>query len=313
MWKILGALLIVACMPLSSVADEDIGTLLQNVSVNITCTDNYGSERAQGSGTLIVREIEGKKTAWILTAHHVVEDSRKVTTVIVDGTEKKRVTYKDVEMVQEIVENGRVGGSDRYYAKVVSVDPERDIALLRVRVTGKIEKGVTFYLEDKIPPPGTLLYHCGAPGGKEIGGTCSLTDGIVSRIGVLIPKYGGSEHGVFDQTTCSSIGGSSGGLVALRKDGKWVGMITLGLEQTDSFNWVVPIRSVREWAKEIKVEWLLNPKIKPPTEKELEKIPLENSKLQLSKNKKNDAEKEPTPAIQTDIPPCFRQLIKSGV
>ena len=120
-----------------------------------------------------------------------------------------------------------------------------------------------------------MIFHAGAPGGKEIGGSASLTGGLISRIGVRIPEFGGSEHGVFDQTDTAALGGSSGGLIALRDDGRWIGMITLGLTGGDSFHWIVPIRSVREWAKEIDVEWLLDPTHPRPAEKDLDSIPLE--------------------------------------
>jgi hypothetical protein len=72
------------------------------------------------------------------------------------------------------------------------------------------------------------------------------------------------------------MGGSSGGMVCLAKDGSWIGMITLGLSGGGNFHWMVPIRNVRKWAKEAKVEWLLDPKAKAPTEEQVKAITLEN-------------------------------------
>ncbi|KKK96654.1 hypothetical protein LCGC14_2660570, partial [marine sediment metagenome] len=139
------------------------------------------------------------------------------------------------------MENGRVVGESRADAKIISVDSTRDLALLRIRQSDFSKVGAKFYLDESISSAGTLIYHCGAPGGKEIGGTCSLTTGIVSRIGVRIPSFGGAEHGIFDQVDCAALPGSSGGLVALQKDGKYIGLITLGLEGSDNFHWMVPM------------------------------------------------------------------------
>jgi S1-C subfamily serine protease len=273
---------------------EPIGPYLQSISVNLRCPSQSGSTGTQGSGTIYLSPIDGKPSAWILTAHHVVEKLREVKTVIgSDGEERKQVRYRDAEMIQESVEEGRGVGEQRYDAKVVSVDPRRDIALLRVRKSTFTDVGAKFYLDDEIPYPGTALFHCGAPGGKEIGGTCSLTEGIVSRIGVRIPEFGGAQHGVFDQTDCAGREGSSGGLVALRTDGRWIGMITLGLRGGDSFHWLVAARSVLEWSREIGVEWLLNPKLPRPSEEDVKKIPLELNPAGFAAAEKKAA---PTPA-----------------
>jgi hypothetical protein len=93
---------------------------------------------------------------------------------------------------------------------------------------------------------------------------------------VRIKEFGGSEHGVFDQTDTAALGGSSGGMICRADTGTWAGMITLGLRQSgDNFHWVVPIRSVRAWAKDANIEWLLDPKGKRPSQEEIDKIPLE--------------------------------------
>jgi S1-C subfamily serine protease len=260
-----------------AVAEEKqaVGPFLQKISVNVCCPQG-GSSKVEGSGTVFRSDVKEGAASWVLTAHHVVEDLREVKTVIdSDGTEKKQVRYRDAQVIQEQVAGGRGVGEVKFDAKVISVDPRRDIALLRVRLGDFAKETVVFYLTEEIPPPGTEVYHCGAPGGKEIGGTCSLTVGIISRQGVRIPEFGGAEHGVFDQTDCAALGGSSGGLIALKENGNWIGMITLGLQGGDSFHWIVPIRSVKEWAGEVGVEWLLDPTKPRPTEQEVGKIPLE--------------------------------------
>ena len=263
---------------------EPVGPMLQEVSVNVLCETSPGYG-AQGSGTIFLSDVfadENIETAtpaaFILTAHHVVEDLRDVTTVIGPGGEtRKAIRYADAQIIQEQVESGRTVGEVKYDAKIINVDSRRDIALLRVRKGDFTASGASFYLRESIPVAGTEIYHCGAPGGKNLGGTSTLTGGIISRIGVRIPGFGGgSEHGIFDQTDTAALGGSSGGMVALKSNGRWVGMITLGLRSGDNFHWIVPARSVRAWAEEINVMWLFDKSLPRPTERDIGVIVLEN-------------------------------------
>jgi len=255
-------------------ADEAIGPMLQRTSVNVYCSTSYGGG-AQGSGTIFLTQVDGQPAAFIITANHVVDGLREVHKAIISGSSKQVVSYRDAQVIQEQVEEGRTVGEIKYDAKVINVDTRRDIALLRVRKGDFSDVGASFYLGE-ILPVGTEIYHCGAPGGKDLGGTSSLTAGIISRIGVRIPDFGGgSELGIFDQTDTAALGGSSGGMIARKSDGKWIGMITLGLQSGDNFHWLVPVRSVKEWAEEIEIMWLLDPTLDRPTEADLEKIPLE--------------------------------------
>lgn len=257
---------------------QNVGPKLQATSVNIKAKGGYGS--AQGSGTIFLVPRHPKKgdrqVAFILTAEHVIDGLREVKTAIVDGKERKVVRYNDAQIVQEVgnENNSRMVGDKSLDAKVRSVDPTRDIALLQVRAVGEFTESGEFCTEE-VHVAGTKIFHCGAPGGSDLGGSASLTAGIVSRTGVRIADFGGSEEGVFDQLDCSGLGGSSGGMVCLQDGGEWVGMITLGLNGGDSFHWMVPVRSVREWAKEAGTEWLLDPNGKLPSDAELDEIPLE--------------------------------------
>ena len=270
---LLALLLALACS-YATAANVTVGRDLQAISVNICSPGAYRA--VQGSGTIVLVNIGEQTTSWVLSAEHVVDSLRQVKSVIgPDGSTRKQVTYRDAEIVQEQVSGGRAVGEKRYDAKVMCVDPRRDIALLRVRVDGEFKQGAAFYLGGEIPPPGTALFHCGAPGGKDIGGTCSLTSGIVSRLGVRIPDFGGSEHGVFDQVTCPALQGSSGGLVALKEDGRLIGIITLGLRGSDSFHWMVPMRSLLEFARDTKAEWLFDPSVEHPDSEGNIALPLE--------------------------------------
>lgn len=269
--------------------NDNLGAYLQSISVNVK------AGLSQGSGTLIIIHGEegndNARSVWVLTAAHVVSGLRKVDTRIDGGRETKIVRYDDAVVVQEQISKGRSVGTVSYDAKVINVDSDRDIALLRVRKDdaflplGEDIKRIDFYLGEHIPGAGTGIYHCGAPGGFEVGGTATLTHGIISRVGVKIVEYGGSEFGIFDQTDCAALPGSSGGMVVRASDGKWVGMITLGLRSSSSFHWFVPVRSVKEWAKEIGAEWLLNHEIKKPKDEDfMKKVMLELSRAPVNKS-----------------------------
>lgn len=254
-----------------------VGPMLQATSVNIKSMT--GSGGVQGSGTIFLLPKQGdNQQAWVITAHHVVNDQRHVNTVIDSGgKERKVVRYDDVQVVQERQTNdsSRIVGDLRMDAKVISVDPVRDIALLLVRARGQFQQGGRFYTKDIVPVAGTCILHCGAPGGQEIGGSATLTSGIISRTGVRIREYGGSEEGIYDQVDCAGMGGSSGGMVCLAENGAWIGMITLGLRGGDNFHWFVPFRNVQQWAKTVGVEWLFAKDAKARTEEEIKQIPLE--------------------------------------
>lgn len=253
-------------------ATNRVGPSLQSVSVNVLA----GS--SQGSGTIFLSIVDGKPAAFIITANHVIDGLRDVESIVdSEGTSRKIVSYQDVQIIQERVLNGRIVGELKFDAKVINADKRRDIALLRVRDGSFSSVGAKFYLGEDIPCAGTELYHCGAPGGKDTGGTCSLTGGIVSRIGVRIPDFGGgSKHGVFDQTDTAALGGSSGGLLALKFDGRFIGMITLGLRGGDNFHWYVPARAILKWSDQIGIVWLFDPSLDRPTENDIDEIPLEN-------------------------------------
>ena len=303
-WRVLFIVAVACFVAAPAVAQtttpEKASAHLQNCCVTLKAGP------AEGSGTIIQRLVEGEKTSFILTANHVVDNLRrtkKVTTP--DGDEKTQISYDDAYVVQEWLDEktGERVGETKVLARIFSVDEKRDIAALEVKAKGWKDATISFFQGTDIPSAGTAIIHCGSPGGQEMGAG-SVLFGNVARIGCRITEFGPYP---FDQLACPALGGSSGGMVVLQGGGptcgQWIGMITLGLQGGDSFHWMVPVRIVRDWAKEVGCEWLLDSAGKT-TREALSKIPLENAKAGFSK-----ASASPTgPAVTPAVGEYFRPL-----
>lgn len=242
-------LLATACLAISAFA-EDLSAKLQNIALTIH------AGRSQGSGVLFTRD----KVNFVLTAGHVVEGLRSVITVLDNGREKKIVKFSPVNVVKEIYEDSKSVGITSVQADVVAYSSPNyghDLALLKLR--SKISDSSADFYQDVIPPViGTELIHVGSLLGQD--GSNSVTTGIYSQVGrVLFDK-------VFDQTTCTAFPGSSGGGVYLKSNGQYVGTLVRGAGET--FNLIVPVRRIKQWAEVHKVSFLFDP-TKKVNEKEI--------------------------------------------
>ena len=256
---------------------------LQDVSVTIKAKAKYSS--SEGSGAMIIREVDGKKVTFVWTAAHVVDNLRKVRNVIEEGSPVKLIEFGDVSIVKELVERGRRVGEMKMDAKVIKYSDYRDghdLALLMVRATDYAKSGVEFNLSkenDGIIPIGTDLIHVGSLLGQM--GANSMTKGIVSQVGRTLDKY------EYDQTTVTAFPGSSGGGVYL-ENGKYVGMIVRGAGE--GFNLMVPVRRMIQWAEKNDIMWAIDPKEKMPSLDEILSMQIEDSGIVRSAN--DDSEDE---------------------
>lgn len=242
---------------------------LQDISVTIVSKSGLGG--GEGSGVVKTRKLEdGTTINFIWTAAHVIDNLRKTRNAIdpKTGTQKIIVEFDDAMIVKSLSEGGRSVGKLELMAEVIRYSKEEDLALLRLRKTNFVVASVDFYLENEIPPIGTELLHVGSLLGQL--GSNSMTTGIMSQHGRIMDKK------VFDQTTVNAFPGSSGGGVYL-KDGRMMGMLVRGAGET--FNLIVPIRRIREWAKSANIEWAIDDKLPVPNEQDMKKIPVEDSNL----------------------------------
>jgi len=254
-------------------AEMTLPERLQEVSVTIRA--DYG----EGSG--VVKTRDGVNYVW--TAAHVVEGNRRTRQVIdANGTPRTIVEFTDVAIIQSLYEDGRKVGQIEMLAEVIrysDADFGEDLALLRVRKRNFIPASADFYLDDRIPSVGTKLLHVGSLLGQ--GGSNSVTDGIVSQPGRIL--YGK----VYDQTTVTAFPGSSGGGVFFEGTGQYMGMLTRGAGET--FNFVVPIRRMRDWAERTGVLFAIDDAAEVPDAETLAKMPIED----VGRDFKSGARAEP--------------------
>jgi len=248
---------------------------LQQISVTIKSGD------AQGSGTIVTRQVGDDTVSFIWTAGHVVDNLRTVRKVVTaDGNTRVLVEFKDAQIVQERHQDGRRVGEMTLDAKVVKFSDANygeDLALLMVRqlsayplkTSAKFKTG-----SDYIPPIGVELSHCGSLLGQF--GANSYTTGVLSQVGRMLEMKGANVQ-VFDQVTAVAFPGSSGGGMYLKDTGEYIGMLTQGVMQLQGFNFIVPVRRIHAFAADAKIEWAVDPNVPMPTLKDIERIPVEDS------------------------------------
>jgi S1-C subfamily serine protease len=242
-FSVLIALFLVAVVSAVSASEREVIDYLQAVSCCVKTGDG------EGTGVIFTRG----DTSYVWTAAHVVASLRHEREVIQGGTKKTIIEFDDAAIVQECREIGRCVGEIKMAAKVIRYSDAtkgEDLAVLEIRKRNFTRAKVEF-AESHVPELGTKIYHVGCLLGQF--GANSLTSGIISQVGrVLNLQAGGTE---FDQTTAPAYPGSSGGGI-FYTDGRYVGMLVRGADA--SFNFIVPIRRMRAWAKRANVEWAMD-------------------------------------------------------
>ena len=283
MKTLLGSFVLGLALTLSSFGAEkkqSTAEHLQNVSVTIRSEGAFSA--GEGSGVIFTRKnSEGDLVNFVWTAAHVVDNMRLTKRILVNGTYKTIVHFKDPVVIKEIRQNGRTVGRLQMDAEVLKYSESEDghdLALLRVRKLNFVTDSVVFHLGENIPPLGTDLLHVGSLLGQF--GANSMTSGIMSQHGRVIKSL---NKRIFDQTTCTAFPGSSGGGVYLKNDARYVGMLVRGAGE--GFNLIVPVRRMAEYCQENKIMWALDAKVPMPSEEDLKKMPIENTPKEKEEEK----------------------------
>ena len=181
------------------------------VQVNVRSTDGRSNPGNMGSG--FVYSADG----YIITNNHVVNNSGIVTITFLDG--------------------------ESYTAKIIGTDPDLDLAVL------KVEMGST-YLQP-IPIGDSSQLKVGeeiAAIGNPFGLSGSMTSGIISQIGRLLPQDSGYSIPDVIQTDAAINPGNSGGPL-LNMKGEVIGINTAIQSATGEFTGVgfaVPSNTVKK-------------------------------------------------------------------
>ena len=284
-------ILFIMLWTLPALAQENIAQHLQNISVTVK------SKYSSGSGVIITRNIqlsnkdETKETInFVLTAGHVISSLRSVRNIIEDGKEKKIIEFGDAILVKQLIENGRKVGKLEMSCQVLKYSDAtngEDLALLMIRKRNFVNASTNFYIGKSLIPIGTQLLHVGSMFGEP--GANSMTNGIMSQVGRVL-DLGSSGGIVFDQTSVTAFGGSSGGGVFLadgENQGQYIGCLVRGAGE--GFNFIVPIRRLSTWAKANNILWILDANVKAPYLKEILKMPLEDTNSESYNKKHSDS------------------------
>ena len=296
----IAVLFIAAYATTAKAQDNKLYQHLQDVSVTVK---TWGGE---GSGVIVTREVEVApnrtvKVNFVWTAAHVIDGLRSVRTVIKDGQTRKVIEFKDAQIVQELVEDGRRVGEIKMEAKVIKYsDSENgeDLALLMIRKKDFINKSIIFYKAKGKPVPiGTELYHVGSLLGQT--GSNSMTRGICSQVGRVL-DLGTGDGVVFDQTTVTAFPGSSGGGVFLSERsgdnaGQYMGMLVRGAGET--FNLIVPVRRMRAYAKREGILWAIDTDVKVPALEGITSLLAEGVRSSTSKGTKGTKDSVKFPVL----------------
>jgi len=260
--------LLVLVVPVDVPAQEKpvkISQYLQDVSVTVRAGPYSGSG-------VMVQTKDGQ--IWIWTAAHVIAPLRTTRKVIDDkGSERTKVDFEGAKILRfnKNKEEGRIVSSYSGDAEVIRYSDANfghDLALLRLRDKDfKPGNSAKFFLEKSIPDVGEDLYHCGSLLGPI--GSNSVTSGIMSQHGRVF------DGKIYDQVTATSFPGSSGGIVCLREDGRYVGMLVMGAGE--GFGIIVPVRRMRDWSKKVGVEFALDPSVNVLSDDDLKSKPIEDA------------------------------------
>lgn len=242
--KVFHTLLLIVFTSIFNVYSVSLPEQLQDISVTVI------AKGGQGSGVIKVRD--GVSYVW--TAGHVVSANRQTRSVIDSESNsiKSIVTFDDVMVVRDIIENGRLVGSVMGFAQIIKysdVNFGADLALLRLYKQNFSSYSANFCLDSNIPLVGESLIHVGSMRGHF--GANSYTTGVVSQHGRILNGK------LFDQVSTTAQPGSSGCGI-FTKDGKYVGMLVRGCVGADTFNFITPIRVIIEWAKNHGVYWAID-------------------------------------------------------
>jgi len=198
--------------------------------VSVTVSDQANG--SLGSGVLVTRD----KEQFVWTAGHVVASLRAE-----DGT------FAEATVFREVFDGERKAGGIAVNATVVAYSPQEEDDLAFLKVLGGTPFGdvSTQFTDDKPLWVGACVLHIGS----MLGLHHTVTRGTVANLDreILGKKY--------DVISIATDNGSSGGGVFSscgERSGQLVGLV---IRNRGGLAFIIPVRRMRAWAKDQKLEW----------------------------------------------------------
>jgi hypothetical protein len=217
-----------------------------------------------GSGVVILREVDKKKVAFVLTCGHIFErkDKSNVKFGEVNPTNwkvKTRTQFGEVEIAQQGLKKVS------YKAHVLKYSPasDYDISLLQIAEETNFKYGVGFQPSTELQPLLGPIIHCG--GATDFFGCRSVFEGKVSKSPFTTPML----QREFQEVSCTILPGCSGGGIFNSK-GEFAGMMLR--MRSPSIGMYAPYRRIYEWSKQEGVGWALYNNSVIPALSELSKM-----------------------------------------
>lgn len=239
----------------------------------LECTVLVKAVGGTGSGIVFKRG----EAEFVWTDGHVVDGCEKIVRVIdtKTGQMKYHFTYSTVEVIREVYDfkTHRKIGEAKRTAEILRFSDAKtgeDLAMLRIKGSNFVSKGVVFNQDDKPPKIGAKLYHVGSMAGME--GYNTFSSGEFAYPNRLRRAFRPAENGnIYDQITLSCLPGSSGGGVFLQSDGSCVGLVTEGIRGSEAINCMTPSRRIKAFAKRTNCMWAFDSAVALPSEEEISK------------------------------------------
>ena len=181
------------------------------VQVNVRTTDGRNNPGNMGSGFVYIED------GYIITNNHVVDDAGIVNITFLDG--------------------------ESYTAKIIGTDPDLDLAVLKVEMESRYIQPIPIGDSSQLKV-GEQITAIGNPFGLS----GSMTSGIISQMGRLLPQDSGYSIPDVIQTDAAINPGNSGGPL-LNMKGEVVGINTAIQSATGEFTGVgfaVPSNTVKK-------------------------------------------------------------------
>ena len=224
--------------------DDNMAQKVQ--STNVTFVQNKFSSNAQiiWSGTLFTREVGKTKKTFVLTCGHGI------------------TTFNDIHVYKKTFKDGILEKSYEYKCKPIYHSSKNDLAVYMLNYSINLEIEV---LDKNLVQVGNKVLNVGAFGSYQA--SDCVTSGMVCRTDMRLHAFPGRS---FDVSNCDITGGFSGGGVFLSSDGKFIGMTVMMLENRGMM--YKPIREIKKHLSEQKMTWIIDKKLKAPSEEYLSKI-----------------------------------------